>query len=77
MMLFLYNSLVVCMVCASTFYFSSSISSCVRIVTIFLRNRSAKAKVEREAENLSGKTTDEQNEVLFGQENWEDVSTKL
>ena len=31
MMLFLYNSLVVCMVCASTFYFSSSISSCVRI----------------------------------------------
>jgi len=33
--------------------------------------------VEREAENLSGKTTDEQNEVLFGQENWEDVSTKL
>ena len=46
-------------------------------VTIFLRNRSAKAKVEREAENLSGKTTDEQNEVLFGQENWEDVSTKL
>ena len=37
MMLFLYNSLVVCMVCASTFYFSSSISSCVRIGTRCLK----------------------------------------
>ena len=34
-MIFFYNSIIVCMVCASTFYFSSSIKCCVNLGIFF------------------------------------------
>jgi len=75
-MIFFYNSLIVWMVCASTFYFSSSIHCCLKLALMFLKNKNSKDELRKKSKE-SLETKEDKNENLLNETNWEDVSTKL